>query len=585
MAVNLHRKLRAFCLVMLMLLLQPGAWGLYAQLTVFDSAYNEEASRIREELQCFTDRSFYVTEELVRFSAFVRTDGLSESQGWSSVLYVELINAQGSSLTGGKYRIQGGRAHGELMIPAHIKSGNYYLRSYTRWLRNHGPEFYNYVPLTIVNPQRSELEEGIPEDDAELQLTQVSLKEIQVELNEHGEIWQGSESLNMQITLPSRLPAFLGCITVVPRHAFPRNGHSELKPVRQAHGDPSADAFQLAYLPDKYGPTISGSVIPSRGNGGNLSDTRVHLTLMGEASDYLVSRADAGGRFSMALPFGEGEQDLFVQARSADGSSVVVRIDREFDQRQLSLPAPGLDLTAEQRQFATIWARNIQLQKIYGEKAPVMGEDSLQSDVPFYGLPTLSVDLDRFVLLPTLEEVFINLVPGVSLVKRRRGTSLEIQSTNPMLSMFEPLIMVDEVPVFDLDKFIKLSPSKIRRIDVVDDVYVKGDMRYGGLINLQSREGDMAGIDLPGNAFFLDYQSISPASGGPEDLSLQQGRVPDMRNTVIWVPEVALGPTETLTLTFTAPAFPGEYLLLLRGIDQEGESVVAEYAFEVLERK
>ena len=151
--------------------------------------------------------------------------------------------------------------------------------------------------------------------------------------------------------------------------------------------------------------------------------------------------------------------------------------------------------------------------------------------------------------------------------------------------MFEPLIMVDEVPVFDLDKFINLPTSKIRRIDVVDDVYVKGDMRYGGLINLQSREGDMAGIDLPGNAFFIDYQTISPSSESVEDMSRLSGQLPDVRNTVLWIPEVAMGPEEALNLTFPAPAYPGEYLVLLRGMDMEGESVVAEYTFEVLERK
>jgi hypothetical protein len=321
------------------------------------------------------------------------------------------------------------------------------------------------------------------------------------------------------------------------------------------------------------------------GNGGLKPDTRVHLTLMGEHSDYLVSQADADGRFSLALPFGGGEQELFIQAKGVDGSTPEVRIDREFDQRQLILPAPAFRLSPEERQVATILARNIQLQKIYQRKTPGWVDDTLKRDLPFYGLPSLSVDLDRFVLLPTLEEVFINLVPGVSFLKRRKGNSLQIQSNNPALSMFDPLIMVDEVPVFDLDKFINLSPSKIRYIDVIDDVYVKGDMRYGGLINLQSRDGNMAGIDLPGNAFFIDYQTPGSPSPAPQKMDSLTGQLPDIRNTVKWMADVAIDQGESLDLFFDAPAYPGKYLLLLQGMDQDGDAVMSEYSFKVLERK
>ena len=36
-------------------------------------------------------------------------------------------------------------------------------------------------------------------------------------------------------------------------------------------------------------------------------------------------------------------------------------------------------------------------------------------------------------------------------------------------------LVVDQVPVLDLDKFKSLSPIKIKQIDVIEDVYVKGE--------------------------------------------------------------------------------------------------------------
>jgi hypothetical protein len=302
-------------------------------------------------------------------------------------------------------------------------------------MRNRGPEFYHYVPVKIVNPDRPEMEKEISGDDASLSLAQVSLKRIPVEIKVPDEIMLGSERISMQVLLPDGNFSFRGCISIAPLHALPISGQSYVKPLRNQEGEGYKDDFLLAYLPDKYGPTISGSVISMEGDGRQKPGTRVHLTLMGEHSDYLVSQADAQGRFSLALPFGGGEQELFVQAKGSDGSTPEVRIDTEFDQRQLTLPAPAFELSQKERQVATIMVRNIQLQNIYQLKVPGVLEDTLSREIPFYGKASLSVDLDRFVLLPTLEEVFINLVPGVSFVKRRKGNTLQIQSNNPALSI------------------------------------------------------------------------------------------------------------------------------------------------------
>jgi len=196
--------------------------------------------------------------------------------------------------------------------------------------------------------------------------------------------------------------------------------------------------------------------------------------------------------------------------------------------------------------------------------------------VPFYGSPTFSVNMDEFILLPTLEEVFINLVPSVIPVTRKNKTSLLIRSENPAISIYDPLIMIDEVPVFNMAQFMSIPTDKISRIDVIEDVYLKGDIRFGGIINLHSKEKDMAGIDLHENSFFIDFLAMHSPPSVVEEIVSQYDRMPDTRNTLLWIPKLQVKRDNASWISFIAPDYPGEYVVLFRGLDMLGELISAE---------
>ncbi|MCK5134914.1 MAG: hypothetical protein KAR19_03940 [Bacteroidales bacterium] len=163
---------------------------------------------------------------------------------------------------------------------------------------------------------------------------------------------------------------------------------------------------------------------------------------------------------------------------------------------------------------------------------------------------------------------------------RRKRTSLLIRSENPSLSLYEPLLMVDQVPVFNMEQFLSVQTKRIRRIDVIEDVYVKGDLRFGGIINIQSREKDMAGIDLPANSFFIDYLAMHPPHQ-VQDVVVPGDRMPDTRNTMMWEQDFKVEKAKPSGISFVAPAYPGEYVVLFRGLDSKGELIVAATSFSV----
>lgn len=572
MVVSLHSIFRGLLALALLILCSA---DLLAQRSPFDSVWTKEAEQIREEVDCFTDRSLYICDELIHFSARVSLNGTVGPRAWSTVLYVELVSEDGRQMARGKYPILDQVSSGQIRIPSDLLTGHYYLRTYTRWMRNRGPGHFSYLPLRIINPRRSELYQSSPSGTNSAPVPVDGIKEIGLEFTEHPSSFERGDSvvLNLLVAGGHPLEGAEGCLMVVPLGAAPSF-------TRYSYQN-SVDNFRLDFLPDRDGPSLSGSVNYLDTTFDELPPALIHLSLVGDATGYLVCRSDPRGRFTVGLPMRSGKLEIFVQPEGPDKRAVEVRIDQDFDPRFIHFVSSPFTLTEQEVKLVSIMARNVQLTRIFGHGDTVIVEGPGERKSSFYGTPSFSVDLDQYVLLPTLQEVFRNFVPGVTAVGRRGRTSLLIESENPSLSLYESLVMVDQVPVLDMEQFMSLSPAKIKQIDVVEDVYVKGDMRFGGVINLLSRDKDMAGIDLPENSFFIDYLAMQPAYISLKDSSSPEDQIPDMRNTFLWEPDYKLGMDSPARLSFIAPAYPGRYVILFQGHDQGGKPVLAETTFEV----
>jgi len=141
--------------------------------------------------------------------------------------------------------------------------------------------------------------------------------------------------------------------------------------------------------------------------------------------------------------------------------------------------------------------------------------------------------------------------------------------------------MIDHISVFDHEALLALSPEKIERVDLINEIYLKGNVAFGGVLAIHSRKGDMAGIDLPKGSYFFDYQSFNPEASPIEPPALREERVPDTRNTFFWATDVRLEGDKQAVLSFQAPELQGNYVIQVRGVLPGGEAFSASSTFRV----
>ena len=95
------------------------------------------SSLYREKLYLFTDRNLYASGEKVSFRLYNLSHPLLKENNWSRVFYLELINSRNAAVARGKYQVYAWGSDGQIIIPDTVSTGHYYLRAYTRWMRNY----------------------------------------------------------------------------------------------------------------------------------------------------------------------------------------------------------------------------------------------------------------------------------------------------------------------------------------------------------------------------------------------------------------------------------------------------------------
>lgn len=542
--------------------------GTGAELPGSQAGLADVASGYPEHLVVFTDRELYAVNESIRFSAILKTPGGPSRALGSRVLYAELVNAAGTAMARGKFLLEESRANGSLDIPSSLRSGRYYLRSYTRWMRNFGPAAYSYLPIGIVNPYFDEAE-GVPPASGKPPLSAVPGYSRMVNLSTDRPAYHAGDSVEVELSLSAGGPAQAldGCLTVVPSGAVDTSAFL----FRADPGSGVSPAFQFRYYPEPGGPSLSGVVVDAGGRN-PVPGVRVHMSILGMDPAYLITESDPEGKFLLQTPSRTGLQELFVVPEPRSGALVEVLIDQDFSSEDLPFSPGTLDLQPQDEQLASRLSLNMQLKETFLTDSVQNESLSARTDsLPFYGIPEISVRMDEFVSLPSMEEVVENLLPKTFIVRSGGEVHFLIKSDNPLMSMFPSLILVDHIPVFDTESILAIPPSKIRQIDVIPEVYVLGEFKFGGIISLTSVQGDLASIRLPEGSYFFDFLSFQPPRLPGRVRYAGPSKIPDTRNTLCWMEHLELFGENSQKVSFQAGSIPGDYLILFRGLSPGGE--------------
>lgn len=333
----------------------------------------------------------------------------------------------------------------------------------------------------------------------------------------------------------------------------------------------------LKYKMEREDHYITGRLL-NRETGNAEPDRYVFLSVPGKTAGFQYAKTDREGYFSMRIPLSQSTTDLIFQPEGTEGNNSI-RLESSFSEEYIPLEIKERTIINNIPDQISDMFVNYQVRKIYGYSS--IGEikqNSGPSVIPkrFYGKPDMELRMDDYIKLPVMEEVFFELLPGVTMKKRRSGYEVDvIDPVDGYIYEVSPVLFIDGVVVNDASVVANLDPELVEQIDVVRERYLVGDYVFYGLVNIITRRGDYSNVNLPDNVVRLPYRVTEPVNlfTAPDYTSQQSklSRAPDFRNTLYWNPGLKAGADNRISLDFWTSDQAGDYEINVQGIASDGK--------------
>lgn len=117
-----------------------------------------------------------------------------------------------------------------------------------------------------------------------------------------------------------------------------------------------------------------------------------------------------------------------------------------------------------------------------------------------------------------------------------------------------PLVLLDNVPVKDIESILLIDPINLKSLDVYRSIYHLGDHSIQGIISIKTKTDNFAGLTWKDQTAFLTYKALQrpctfyqPIYDKLEEINDPK---PDFRTLLYWNPDVKTRNLENKTIVF-----------------------------------
>jgi hypothetical protein len=340
------------------------------------------------------------------------------------------------------------------------------------------------------------------------------------------------------------------------------------------------------FPPEYNGAIVSGKIVDTRTSNGPGRAVQGFLSVPGTRTQFTSAYSDNSGEIKFELKEFYGGQELIAQTDPNSDSAFRIDIASPFSEKYTDVLFPPFILPSYDSAILAERGLDMQVLNRYGGERLKQFQLSGVDTNAFYLYPDHSYLLDDYTRFTTMEEVMREYVVMMLVQKRRGHYHLPVfDLPNNRFFDDDPLILLDGVPVFNIDSLMVLDPLKIRKLDVVQRRYFLGSTSYDGIMNWITYKGDLDGYVLDPHATVVDYEGLelqrefySPSYATEEQAA---SHLPDFRNVLYWCPAVPQDSTGKSTLNFYSSDLPGKYVVLVQGLTTGGEAGSGIASFEV----
>ena len=342
-------------------------------------------------------------------------------------------------------------------------------------------------------------------------------------------------------------------------------------------------SFNPAYLAEINAPILSGHLIVDEFD--TLPPT-LQMGFIGRAAILNSTGLETSNSFNFEIPFRVKSDKVFFFINGDTLRNYQIQVESPFDLPRYPSNQHFRVFESELKPFLDELYTNIQLAQVYRNSSNINGLEKNKPEVitPFYGIPDKVYRLDDFTRFETMADLFLEYISVIYI--RNRGESKWVNVDSKYRLSGEAMVMLDGLTVRDFDFVMDLDPLLIESIDIVDNYYFIGSLKYAGLVNFVTYKGEFAQQEVPDYLLELAYNALQTEREfyhpDYQVNSSKLERIPDYRTTLYWNPEVAISGDEKINLSFFTADDAGQYQIEINGISSSGQPIYSSGSFKVV---
>lgn len=525
---------------------------------------NSDSRIFQESLNLHIDRQLYISGETLWFSLrLISAEKLPKEK--SKIAYIELMSPSGWAIQRVKVELTDGLGSGAIDIPKGIISGKYKLRSYTQTMRNYGLASFAEKHLIVLNKDQDLVTDENSTDQVSKQ-EQVRSDLGQIKIVTDRLTYGQRQKVEVEIIVSDSdgkpLASDFSVAVAIPTSDMSLEETATDNPIEHHEGS--------QYTMENIGLNVKGR-ISSRSTSEAIEGVKVFLSFPGEKALVYSVLTDRAGDFLFTLPKVYGPKEIILQVEPNYEEIAIIELESEFHEG-LSQDSILFVLPVEMLDLANRSLANASVNNAYEafEDPITYVADSTFLGIPFYGAYDRRYNLDDYTRFP-LPEFYFEVVPEVRVQGKYGEEKLSIINDWSLPDRETPaLLLVDGVPVFDQDKFIKINNRLISSTQIVLDPFWLNTDYYDGIIEVTSFDKDARCIELPSSSIRTNFLGLLPKRSFKSGLNQNTATasIPKFKNTLFWDPALSTDEDGRATFSFYTSDAIGVYSMTVRALDQ-----------------
>lgn len=504
-----------------------------------------------------TDRSSYISGDDALFCIFVY-DGIICDTIPGSDIYIDITDIDNHWITGTIVKQYNGMASGMINLPDTLRTGYYRLRIYTNI-----PNIDNHFCCSeIFVTNRFDNEPHVVMRSTKILADHNPTRQI---IGIVKSDFAPREQVNITLNTSDSVT---GLVRIVKHQQWVK----ETAPTTEKF---SAENISEGYtkLTPYDGILVTGIVTDSV-SGSPINNAIVLVSLQDSIIRLKYDITDTEGSFCVLLHNYYGLQQIFVNAFTPNlepyyNAKITLRNQFGFE---LSKPT---DLVQEQSKIDSLELDKAMIAKAFDiqQFAPtgISNRPETLYDHFVFGTPRHTVFTEDYIELNDFKEITRELTPFIRVRKDKNGAP-ELRVVSDMATVVRnPLLLVDGVPMNNLNLLIDKGSSFVKRIDTQNKTRHFGNISFSnGIVAVWTHKLDFwEKYHVPGTYSFLVQGFQPPIAKSVAEPS--KDKLPDLRQTVYWNPSV--NTTEQKSIETTLSDETGSFVIEFFGVDRNGNIV------------